>query len=94
MAQKMYAVVNRKRNKGRDFYDLVFLMSRNIQPNYEYLDLKLTVSDAKSLKKVILEKCQMLDMEEMAKDVEPFLFKPMDRNKVIHFEEVVRQYSF
>lgn len=94
MAQKLYAIINRDRNKGRDFYDLVFLMSRNIQPDYDYLKEKVSVSDNETLKQSVLDKCQQLDMEEMAKDVEPFLFKPTDRKKVIHFEEVVRQYDF
>lgn len=94
MAQKLYAIINRDRNKGRDFFDLVFLMSRSIQPNYDYLEDKISVSEAKSLKEVVLEKCQQLNMEEMAKDVEPFLFKATDRKKVVRFEEVVRQYNF
>ena len=94
MAQKLYAIINRDKNKGRDFYDLVFLMSRNVQPNYEYLNEKISVSNANSLKNIVLEKCQQLNMEEMAKDVEPFLFKPTDRKKVVQFEDVVRQYAF
>jgi len=94
MAQKLYAIINRDRNKGRDFFDLVFLLSRNIQPDYKYLSEKISVSDAESLKVMVLDKCQKLDMEEMAQDVEPFLFKPSDRKKVVHFEEVVKQYSF
>jgi len=94
MAQKLYAIINRKRNKGRDFFDLVFLMSRNIRPDYKYLNEKISVSDADALKLAILDKCQQLDMEEMARDVEPFLFKPTDRKKVLQFEAVVQQYSF
>ena len=94
MAQKLYAIINRERNKGRDFYDLVFLMSRNIKPNYKYLDQKISASNSKELKQALAEKCQKLDMEVMAKDVEPFLFKPSDRKKIIHFEEAVRQYEF
>ena len=34
MAQKCHAILNRKRNKGRDFFDLTFLMSRNQQPDW------------------------------------------------------------
>lgn len=94
MAQKLYAIVNRERNKGRDFFDMVFLMGHNIQPDYAYLEHKISVSDAKTLQEVVLEKCQQLDMEEMAKDVEPFLFKATDRKKVIRFEDLVKQYSF
>ncbi len=94
MAQKLYAIINRERNKGREFFDLVFLMSRNIQPDYTYLKEKISVTDAGTLQNVVLEKCQQLDMEEMARDIEPFLFKPTDRKKVVQFEAVVRQYAF
>jgi hypothetical protein len=71
MAQKFYAVINRHRNKGRDFYDLVFLMSKDVVPDYNYLDMEL-----------------------MAKDVEPFLFNTSDLEKVVHFDDVLCQYSF
>lgn len=94
MAQKIYAIINRDRNKGRDFYDLVFLMSRNIKPNYNYLKAKISISDPEALKEAILEKCRQLDMEAMAKDVEPFLFDASDIKKVIRFESVIRQYEF
>lgn len=94
MAQKIYAIINRDRGKGRDFFDLVFLMGRGIKPDYEYLEAKITIPDPKSLKKAILDRCQQLDMETMARDVEPFLFDPSDVKKVISFEDVVRQYEF
>jgi len=93
MAQKFYAVINRDRNKGRDFYDLVFLMSKDVTPDYNYLDQKLSVSSAESLEDVVLQKIESLDMELMAKDVEPFLFDASDLKKVINFEDVLRQYS-
>lgn len=94
MAQKFYAVINRKRNKGRDFFDLVFLMSKNIKPNYDYLEAKVSISDSEVLREAIIEKCRKLDMNLMARDVEPFLFNPADRKKIIRFEDVVRQYKF
>jgi hypothetical protein len=69
MAQKIYAIINRKRNKGRDFFDLVFLMSRDIKPNYSYLDAKLSISNPDAVKEEILDKCDQLNMEDMADDV-------------------------
>lgn len=94
MAQKLYAVINRDRNKGRDFYDLIFLMSRNIQPDYQYLKHKILVSEPEALRNALLKKCRQLDMEATAKDVEPFLFNPADSKKVMHFEALVMQYPF
>lgn len=94
MAQKIYAIINRKRNKGRDFFDLVFLMSRDIKPDYSYLNAKLSISNADAIKEKILDKCDQMNMEEMANDVRPFLFENSDAKKVVRFADVVRQYSF
>lgn len=91
LAQKFYAIINRKRNKGRDFFDATFLLSRGIKPNYEYLNLKLGIQNSDELRTQILEKCAALDMSEMAKDVEPFLFEPKDMKKVLLFPELVKQ---
>ncbi len=91
LAQKFYAIINRKRNKGRDFFDISFLLSRGIKPNYEYLNFKLGIQSSDDLRKQILEKCACLDMKEMAKDVEPFLFAPKDMKKVLLFPELIKQ---
>jgi hypothetical protein len=63
------------------------------QPNYDYLKLKLNITDAKQLKEAVLGKCDKIDMKEMARDVQPFLFDPADIKKVISFEEYLRQIS-
>lgn len=94
MSQKLYAIINRDRNKGRDFYDLVFLMGREIKPDFGYLQAKVSVSGPEELKEAVLEKCRQLNMEIMAQDVELFLFDASDVKKVKQFEEIVRQYQF
>jgi predicted nucleotidyltransferase component of viral defense system len=91
LAQKFYTIINRERNKGRDFYDTVFILSMINQPNYNYLKLKLNITDARQLKEAVLNKCSRIDMKEMAKDVQPFLFDPADAKKVIFFEEYMKQ---
>ncbi len=92
MAQKLFAILNRKRNKGRDFYDVVFLMSKQVKPNYAYLEAKVGVSNPAKLKRILQDKIHELNMDTMAKDVEPFLFNPTDIKKVIHFDDLVKQY--
>ncbi|MCH8488101.1 MAG: nucleotidyl transferase AbiEii/AbiGii toxin family protein [Candidatus Cyclonatronum sp.] len=94
MAQKCFAIINRKRNKGRDFYDLVFLMGLNVKPDYAYLEAKLSITNAENLKNALLARCAAIDMREMASDVEPFLFEPGEVNRVINFEAIARQYPF
>jgi len=72
LSQKIYAALNRKRTKGRDFYDIVFLLSRTM-PNYGYLNAKLGVKNESDLKKMLLSKTADFDFETMAEDVKPFL---------------------
>lgn len=90
LAQKFYAICNRKQSKGRDFFDAVFLMAKT-QPNYDYLNLKLKVNSATKLKNALLKKCATLDMNAIANDVKPFLFNPNDINKVILFPKLIEQ---
>lgn len=58
LAQKFYTVINRKRNKGRDFFDIVFLLGKGILPNYDYLNFKLNILNGKQLKERILATCE------------------------------------
>lgn len=91
LAQKFYAILNRKRAKGRDFFDVIFLLGKGIKPNYDYLKLKKGIDSPEALKEAVLSHCQTLDMAEMAKDVAPFLFQPNDEKKVRFFVEYLRQ---
>lgn len=91
LSQKFYAILNRERNKGRDFFDAVFILSMIDKPDYDYLKLKVNISNARELKEKILHKCETISMEEMAKDVQPFLFDPADAKKVIFFPDYIKQ---
>lgn len=91
LAQKFYAVLNRPRSKGRDFFDIVFLLSFVSAPDYAYLDFKAGISDAGALKERILQKCAKLDMQEMARDVAPFLFNQNDTKKILYFTDYINQ---
>lgn len=91
LAQKFYAILNRKRNKGRDFFDAVFLLSKVKSPNYDYLQLKAGIKNGKELKKQILDHCKQIDMNEMARDVQPFLFDSGEASRVRLFPEYIEQ---
>lgn len=91
LAQKCYAIINRKRSKGRDFFDVVFLLSKGAKPDYGYLDLKLKINNAKALKDRLLTTCSKLDMKVMADDVAPFLFNSSDAKKITMFETYLKQ---
>lgn len=91
LAQKCYAVLNRPRNKGRDFYDIVFLLGRNIKPNYAYLDQKVGIKTPGELKDRLVAHCQTLNMEEQGQDVAKFLFHPNDVRRVTWFVDLIKQ---
>ena len=91
LAQKFYAILNRTRNKGRDFYDAVFLLGRQVIPNYAYLSAKTGIENAAQLRDRLIEHCQTLDMQLMADDVRPFLFAPSEDRKVLLFPTYIQQ---
>lgn len=90
LAQKFYALLNRKRPKGRDFFDITFLL-KTTRPNYDYLNQKLKIANEKQLKEIVLTKCGEINLNEMAKDVEPFLFSQSDTKIIKLFPQLINQ---
>ncbi|MDR0859421.1 MAG: nucleotidyl transferase AbiEii/AbiGii toxin family protein [Candidatus Peribacteria bacterium] len=58
LSQKIFACFTRKRTKGRDFFDIVFLLGRTQKPDYEFLQQKLGISTPETVKKYLLEKAE------------------------------------
>lgn len=90
LSQKMCAAIGRKRPKGRDFYDIVFLLSFT-KPNYGYLEKKLGIGDRELLRKHLLQSTEDFPLKELAQDVQPFLFNSADARKVELFREFISQ---
>lgn len=90
LSQKIYAALNRKRAKGRDFFDIVFLLSFT-KPNYDYLKLKLDLDNPEALRQRFVEVTSALDFMELGNDVRNFLFNPQDAKKVELFKEFITQ---
>ncbi|MCK5135939.1 MAG: nucleotidyl transferase AbiEii/AbiGii toxin family protein [Bacteroidales bacterium] len=91
LAQKFCTILERKQCKGRDFYDVVFLMGKGVNPDYNFLNQKAAIKNGFQLKAVILEKLDGLDMELLTEDVRPFLLRSKDVNKVTSFKEYIMQ---
>lgn len=88
-SQKLFAAFNRKRPKGRDFFDILF-MSNKTTPNFDYLTVKLGISDIQKLKTYLIKNCELLDFKALIDDVKPFLFNPKDIEKIKLFPEWVK----
>ena len=91
LSQKIYTIFNRKRAKGRDFFDTIFLFGL-AKPNYDYLKLKIGVDNWLDIKEKLLAELKNMDLGLLAKDVEPFLFNPSDSKKVMLFSEYLKQF--
>lgn len=93
LAQKIYTVFSRKRFKGRDFFDIVFLIWITKKPDYWYVEQKLWISDALKVKEYLLKKSQWLDFQALQRDVQPFLFDA-ENQSVALFPEIIEQTTF
>ena len=90
LSKKIGAVFGRKRVKGRDFYDIVFLKGFT-DFNYDYLKEKFDIKNKQDLKKRLLEKIADLDLKKLARDVEPFLINQDEKARVTDFREYIEQ---
>ena len=92
LSMKIYAIFNRKRDMGRDFYDTIFLFGKT-KPNYDYLKFKVGIENIEQLKTKLLEKSKRLNFKLLANDVRPYLANPEDMKKVLLFPEFIKTLS-
>lgn len=90
LSQKIFTAINRKRAKGRDFYDITFLFSKT-KPDFSFLEQKMAIHSPAELRDVLLEKIAGYDFEALAKDVAPFLVSQDEVKRVLLFREFWQQ---
>lgn len=88
LAQKMMAVLYRKRERGRDLFDVSFLMGLT-RPDFSYIEKCLGVGKAEFLES-FNARLDALDLKYLADDVEPFLFSPDQKERVLRFRDIWR----
>jgi hypothetical protein len=92
LSQKILTVMQRKREMGRDIFDVSILLGVT-KPDFDYIGRYLGLE-----KKEIIEKFTSriaeLDLEYLASDVEPFLFTPEQKERVQTFQEYWQQQKF
>jgi len=85
IAQKLIAILQRKREKGRDFYDVSFLAAKT-GPDIRYIEKATGLTGAEFAIKV-RNKCEPLNYRLLANEVEPLLFNPGEKNRVLYFKD-------
>lgn len=100
-AGKLCACFYRKYIKGRDFYDFIWYLTKKTKPNYIVLNNAIMQIQGKSpglseqnIKEFLLEKIQIVDFDQVVKDVERFLedkseLKLFERDLIKHSIEAV-----
>ncbi len=90
LSQKIYTAVNRKRPKGRDFYDITFLTGIT-KPDMDFIKQKFGLDTTEDLRKVIASRMATYDFKKLSDDVSPFLIHSEDVKRVERFKEFWKQ---
>jgi len=90
LSQKIFTALNRKRPKGRDFYDITFLLSKT-KPDFGFIKQKMGVTSPESLREKLLLKVEEFEFDTLAQDVAPFLITKEQVKRVVKFREYWKQ---
>ena len=74
------------RGKGRDFYDVMFLLAQT-QPDYSYLAEKCNVYNLAELKISVLETLEKVDLNIKKRDFEHLLFNKRNSERILSIGE-------
>ena len=85
-AMKFSAILSRQ--KGRDFYDTFFLLSKT-NPNMDFLHAKTGISTMKELKNAMKNRLLEIDLNEKKRDFVHLLFNESNAERILKFGEII-----
>jgi len=86
-AMKISAMLSRC--KGRDYYDVMFLLAQT-QPDYTFLAARCGIRGTAELKTAIETSLQSVDLNQKRKDFEHLLFHHDNSRRILQFAEFIR----
>ena len=86
LSMKLSALLTRQ--KGRDFYDVLFLWKRT-KPDYAFLALRHGVENEDQLHARLQELVAQTDMKMKQRDFEHLLLEPRKSEQILHFLEII-----
>lgn len=90
LSQKIFACLNRKSAKGRDFFDVVFLMAMT-GPDYGYLQKRAGIKNKMEMINALRKRSGGINMKLLAKDAAPFLFDASQQDRIALFDRWLEQ---
>jgi predicted nucleotidyltransferase component of viral defense system len=76
------------RAKGRDFYDLMFLLPQST-PDYDFLSKRCGIHNLQEFKQATSKLLKTVDLNKKQKDFEHLLFNKTSGEKILRFGEFV-----
>lgn len=86
-AMKITALLDRA--KGRDFYDVMFLLGQT-KPDYDFLLKRRKIGTAEELKTAIARTLESTDLKMRKQDFEHLLFNKENSDRILRFEEFIK----
>jgi predicted nucleotidyltransferase component of viral defense system len=83
-SMKISAMLSRR--KGRDFYDVMFLLAQT-QPNYSFLIERLNIHNLEELKTVVSQTLKKVDLNTRKRDFEHLLFNKRNSERILSVGE-------
>lgn len=83
-AMKVTALL--ERGKGRDFYDVMFLLGLT-KPDYDFLAKRIGIKNAAELNVEVKKRLKSIDLKAKANDFDHLLFNKENKKRILRFEE-------
>jgi len=86
-SMKLSALLTRQ--KGRDFYDILFLMGQT-RPDFGFLEARTGIPDLAGLKSALAGLLNETDLHRKSRDFKHLLFNPDNNHRILEFGEFVK----
>jgi predicted nucleotidyltransferase component of viral defense system len=85
-AMKFAAILSRQ--KGRDFYDAIFLLSKT-KPNMEFLQKRVGINTIDQLRLAVDDKLKEIDLNQKKRDFQHLLFNESNADRIFSFRSLL-----
>jgi len=86
-AMKIAALLSRQ--KGRDFYDAMFLLGQS-NPDYDFMTARCGIADLPTLKQAVSDMLGKVDLNNKARDFDHLLFEKRNSTRILSFGDFIK----